>query len=83
MRNIVSAEGPNFASSDNNNCDSPCEHALPQSDWVQSLARFCTFFVRKHPAVIGSRIVNVSEILRLRSSLGPNSSTESKKPVPI
>jgi hypothetical protein len=83
MRNIVSSADPNFASSDTNNCDSRCTEALPQNDWVQGLARLCTLFTSKHVAVIRSRIANVSEILRLGSSLGVNHSIETKLPGPI
>jgi hypothetical protein len=83
MRNIVSAADPNFFSSDNNNRNSRRKEALSPSDWVQSLARLCTLFSRKHAVVIRSRIANVSEILRLRSSVRVNYSIESKLPGPI
>jgi len=83
MRNIVSAVDPDFASSDTNNYDSRRKEALPPSEWVQSLARLCTLFTRKHVVVIRSRIANISEILRLGSSLGVNHSIETKLPGPI
>ena len=79
----MSAVDPDFASSDTNNCDSRRKEALPPSEWVQSLARPCTLFSGKHVVVIRSRIANVSDILRLTSSLGVNHSIKTKLPGPI